>query len=625
MPAASHPYNRRAFLRAALAGAATAATGAVLAACGGEVAPTAAPAATVRPTTAAPAAAATTAPMTAATVAPTTAAAVNPAAATTSGAAMTVPTAAATSGMTAATAGPTRAAAVGQSGQGVMTAGLIPSPRPDIGVSDAYTQYPASFKAIPNLPGKASKWTAFIISYEPPPTPKAENRYWQELEKRIGISSYEPIIAPSADYAEKFSTQIASGELPDTMFLDPQANREQFRVLLQGAFTDLTPFLTGDAIKEFPNLAKFPPQVWKNASLNKKIYGVPHLRPLNNSQVMYFRQDWAEKVGFATQKNADDVYNMFVGMSKMDPDGNGRPDTFGISSSSPRPGMAVESFRQMFRAPNEWRLNPDGSIVNMHETPEYRQAIEFARRLWEAGAYHPDAATNGTNQNKDLFFAGKIGGYTDGITGALGSNGARGKTKALNPGANVGTWFPPAFDGGKREFHTSIGYFGFTSISARAGRDREKVKELLRILDWFAAPFGSEEYGFRSFGLEGVHYEIKNGIPALNDKGRADKGPLDRFTSATRVEYWDVPGDAQYAQNFQVESLSVGADNASWGYYSPTLGMRGGELGQYEADGRVAFVTGRRPMSEWDAWVRDWRSRGGDAIKKEFQDAIKGA
>src|SRR5262249_12787805 len=153
--------------------------------------------------------------------------------------------------------------------------------------------------------------------------------------------------------------------------------------------------------------------------------------------------------------------------------------------------------------------------------------------------------------------------------------------------------------------------------------DKERVKELLRIQDWMAAPFGSEEYTFHRFGLEGLHYELKNGLPTLNDKGRADIGPLGRFTETPPVAFFDLPGDSEYLQKFQNDLMQIGIDDPTWGYYSPTNGTKAGELEQLEADMRIDVITGRQPFSALDAFIKDWKQRGGDQIRKEFEQAIK--
>ena len=72
---------------------------------------------------------------------------------------------------------------------------------------------------------------------------------------------------------------------------------------------------------------------------------------------------------------------------------------------------------------------------------------------------------------------------------------------------------PPPHDGsGGPVTYNIAGYFGQWCIPAATAGDDAKVEELLRITNYFAAPFGSEEYIFLNFGIEGVHH-------TLNDDG----------------------------------------------------------------------------------------------------------
>ncbi len=145
---------------------------------------------------------------------------------------------------------------------------------------DAYLKPPRAVQKRGDAAGERTKVSVFLIAYLLAPTPHDQNKYWQELEKRLGVSSLDMVLVPQANYVEKVSATVAGGNLPDLFFLDLTRVPDQNKTIQQGAFTDLTPYLTGDALKQFPNLALFPPQVWKNSAVGKKIWGVPRPRAL---------------------------------------------------------------------------------------------------------------------------------------------------------------------------------------------------------------------------------------------------------------------------------------------------------------------------------------------------------
>ena len=49
------------------------------------------------------------------------------------------------------------------------------------------------------------------------------------------------------------------------------------------------------------------------------------------------------------------------------------------------------------------------------------------------------------------------------------------------------------------------------------------------------------------------------------------------------------------------------------------------ELNQFGFDSVTAIITGRQPLSAFDDAIKEWKSRGGDQIRQEFEQALKGS
>lgn len=108
------------------------------------------------------------------------------------------------------------------------------------------------------------------------------------------------------------------------------------------------------------------------------------------------------------------------------------------------------------------------------------------------------------------------------------------------------------------------------------------------------------------------------------DQGNADIGDLPSVTTNPAIFYYsDTPDAGPYLQGVTKDLLAVGIDNPTFGVFSPTDAAKTGELTQLIRDRLTSIVTGRDPLSAFDAWIKDWRSRGGDQIRKEYQDALK--
>ncbi len=592
--------SRRRILRIALGGAATAASGALLAACGGQANPTA----TVAKPTVAPTTPSAPQPTTAPAAVPATTSA--PSAAASAPSAITTAPAASASANTAS--GTVRPAAGGK----------LPSPASN--VPDAYTTPPAPFKSVAVVPGRGGKVSITKASQRPPAVPHDQNQWWQELEKRTG-TKLDFTLVPLPQYTEKATALIAAGDIPDILLISPLSVPDQYKAVQQGAFTDLTAMLSGDALKAYPNLAQYPASSWKNAAIRGKLYGVPRLG-LAIGPALLYRQDWAEKLGIPAPKNADEVASLFTAMTKNDPDGNGKPDTWALGGQGA--DWSMPFVRGMFRVPNGWRRNADGTLTNQIETDEFKQSLAFARRLFEAGVYHPDAATMNRTQATNALIAGNIGGYADGLTQLNGDIRVRFEAKRIVPAANLGALVPPGFDGGTGVTYNGTGLGSVAGIPAKEGKDPERAKELLRILDYFSAPFGSEEYNFLTFGIEGIHHTVQpDGTRILNDRGRAEISELGTVVVPPPAFYFPSdPGDAQYMQTAATQIAAVGIENPALTAFSPTNAVKATELNQLGTDRVTAIITGRDPLAALDQYIKDWKSRGGDQIRKEYQDAV---
>jgi putative aldouronate transport system substrate-binding protein len=171
--------------------------------------------------------------------------------------------------------------------------------------------------------------------------------------------------------------------------------------------------------------------------------------------------------------------------------------------------------------------------------------------------------------------------------------------------------------------------FPLLGITVLKKAPADRIRELLGILDFLAAPFGSQEALLIDYGVEGADYtwdERNNPVPT-------QRGPAD----STYVEYnlvmqhLPVLYDAQFpefartAQAEQQVLLRDAIQNPTLGYYSATNLRRGASLDQAFNDGVTDVVTGRRPMSDFDQIVKDWVQNGGDQIRQEYQQSMGAA
>ena len=224
--------------------------------------------------------------------------------------------------------------------------------------------------------------------------------------------------------------------------------------------------------------------------------------------------------------------------------------------------------------------------------------------------------------------AEKIGGVNASPQDPFSVRAPRDAARQISPAADIRLLTPPGFDGGQAVTWNNTAVNGMVSIPAKVSKDTERVKELLRVADCHAATFGSEEWRFVSYGIEGVHHAVQpNGVLVLNDRGRTDISEISATLFATRVLYFLTTNltedDARYVQGAAKDVLTIGIDNPTWTAFSPTSYTKTAELTQLTNDRVNGMITGRDPLAALDIFIRDWKSRGGDQMRKEFEDDLK--
>jgi putative aldouronate transport system substrate-binding protein len=550
------------------------------------------------------------------------------------------PRTAGTSGTsTGASSGTASGAAAASTGSTSVMPTYVPfpnKPKPDYPSAgdpymDGYDNYPSSpVKSITGDVGQGSTVTAMTIGLFPPPTPYENNPAWQAINKELNVDFKMNIVAPG-DYTPKLATVMAGNDMPDLLFfyynqqtaVTAAAGVPQF---LEAQGADLTPYLAGDAIKDYPALANIPTRAWKNSGsvYNGKVTMVP--KPLYSEGFVFLKNatQWDTEIGQDyVPTSADDYKRVLLALTRP---AEGRYGTAAAGASSNADAFGSNWYSQWFGAPNQWRLGSDGKLTRSFETPEYKETIAFLRDLYASGVYHPNTAqmSSGPNGRAD-FVAGKWTVWLDGFATAWSDPWRRARQASTPFEVHMIPLFP-AHDGVKPVHHMNAAHLGATAIKKGSP---ERVKELLRVLNYLAAPFGSQEDLLLSYGVEGPDYTMDaRGNPVLTERGNPDANylPFKYIAQHPSVLYVpDIPDYTRVLADAEKKLLPIGITDPTVGFVSPTGVRQGVVVNQTFMDGMRDIIVNRRPFSDFDQLVSDWRSNGGDTIRKEFQDAIAAA
>ncbi|MBZ2199001.1 extracellular solute-binding protein [Occultella gossypii] len=475
-------------------------------------------------------------------------------------------------------------------------------------VQDVYFSYPdPPYQAVEHPTGSGGELRAMLMTYSTPPTPMDQNSYWQRMNDDLGVT-FIPDLVPADDYVEKFSTVIAGGgELPEIIQAPLWMPLPRMGELIKSQFTDLTEYLSGDAVLTYPNLANIPTASWKNAVNQGILWGVPIPRPQFPS-VMYVRMDRSEQAGFAEFPKTQEE---FLEWGEAMTDTSKQQYAFAAVQN----GWMENAVNGMYEQPNKWHLDGD-TLTREWDHPGYFDGTDFVKQVWDLGYLHPDTPGMQVSQQQTLFWNGTIAACENGISAV--------SSAAQYPDVPLGARAPWTKDGSKVHAMQNTGIFSVNAL--KKGLEKAKVEEYLNILDYLAAPFGSQEYTTISFGLEGEQYTIENGSPTPIQDKAADL--------AINLKYVATAPQTLYAPEMAVQDTytrfhELQQELATGLVPDPCVTLRSETLernGQYEQeilDVRTGYILGRKTLDDLKGAVQKYNDEIGAEVNAEMMAAIE--
>lgn len=480
-------------------------------------------------------------------------------------------------------------------------------PADENGTMAAYLQYPAKSEQTAVYDGPpAAGGTITALSHTDGAAPPAvdRNRYWQELNKRLG-TEFQITMSPPGDYNAKLATALASGDLPDMVQILPHG-LPNLPDALAAEFQDLSDYLAGDAVKKYPGLANIPPQSWRNTVHNGGIFAIPIHRGVIGS-IFLTRHDLLAAKGVTEDiRNGEDFLELCRELT--DPRQN--------KWATAGPLGVIDFVLAMLDGPSVW-AEENGKFTHKYETDAMTKALEVVAGMWREGVFHPDSFGSSPPVNEWI-----SSGTVSMIRVGYGSwMGWQRDIKPHNPNLVVGAVPVVGFDGGPARNFAGNGIY---SITAFKKSSKSRIEELLRVADWLAAPFGTKEQTFIDYGIEGYSHTLEGTDPVYTETGRAERPvPVQYLSNCAHVLYFAGASEAvEDEYHYQKKTLTDAKSNPADGLYSATAAREQGQLDKKIADLQSSVIQGRRNLAEWKQGVEDWKRNGGDAMRTEYQAAF---
>ncbi|WP_276354105.1 stalk domain-containing protein [Cohnella caldifontis] len=223
-----------------------------------------------------------------------------------------------------------------------------------------------------------------------------------ELKSRLGADASVRMFAP-AQYTDRVHIAIAAGDM-DALMLLP-GDRQYQDDLIASISVDVTDLLDG-----FPRLKQLAFDPARGLTAGGRIYGIPLPQDPHDAPFPAVRQDWMNKLGLAQPKTMDEVYQVLKAFTDLDPDGNGKSDTYGMTGFVPADGLGSFAWVEQAYTGSPGRFSAaDGRVVDHAVTGEETSALEWLARAYADGVIDKEFPIITQEQAMDRVREGRAG------------------------------------------------------------------------------------------------------------------------------------------------------------------------------------------------------------------------
>lgn len=454
------------------------------------------------------------------------------------------------------------------------------------------------------IPALADPVTIRVVSKDllttNPDDVKLVKKYEEALKAKGTDIHIQIVDLPSSGYADKLSAMLLSGDIPDLIYFQGG----DAKMAEQGVLEDWNNWLPKTTyLKD----ALFPHNVERLKNYPYLLYVYPPRIPQP-----VIRTDWLAKSGVAAPQTVDDYVKLFTAIKDGDFDGNGKADTYGVTTADNT--QELDSiFNQAFGVTGTWMKNDAGEWIAARTSKQEKDKIAFYASLKEKGLYDPEYITTKWDVKEDKFYSGRAGVVFGSSAEVIDIYG--GKMRQAHPDQNptLTLLAPPKGPAGQGLIALDV------SKEARGlaiATTSEHKEEVVKLLDFVASPEGQ---AIERLGFEGEQYTKDGNTIKTTDKIATWYA---RFLVAAN---WQPP--VQWMSDAAQGSLKTIAANFKPDNAFVWPADYATDIDATENVYRAwvyKFISGEAKMDQWDQFVSEWNSAGGEHMTEYARTVLNG-
>jgi len=235
------------------------------------------------------------------------------------------------------------------------------------------------------------------------------NIWYKAYKDELGIDLKNEWTVPEAQYIQKLSVAVATGEIPDILAVD----KSQLQKLVEAdMIEDLTEAYDKYASELTKRIIEGDGGVGIAVSTFKgKMMALPSTEStLDNTQLIWVRKDWLDKVGLAPPKTLDDVKKIAEAFVQQKP--GGHPKTTGLALGKDLfsgYGGIIGLANGAGAYPKAWVKDESGKLAYGSIQPAMKETLGLLQEWFKAGLIDPEFGVMDPDKVNEVLTSGKSG------------------------------------------------------------------------------------------------------------------------------------------------------------------------------------------------------------------------
>lgn len=420
------------------------------------------------------------------------------------------------------------------------------------------------------------------------------------IKEKTGYDvTYDMLPAENAN--EKLNLMVANKDELDIMKLSAD---QFFKLATSGALEPLDDLITNYG----PNIEKsINADSWISTTIDGKRYAIPETGSgIAVGEELVIRQDWLDELGLQIPTNTDEFYTVLKTIKEKK---NVIPLT---GSKDSLYGDIAAAFGLPYANVSDWK-EIDGRLVHKAELSEMKEFLAYMNKLNEEGLLDPELAINTAAKAIEKFTSGKAAVYK--LAWWNAPNTVSALTKNF-PEAKISVI--PYLKGA--DGNVSLSVTSGTSWYIAVPKYSKNKEDAIRHID---AKLESETFKGLAIGQEGVHHEVKDGkyypiLPQFNDDLTNGSVFMTGVDETNYPIYWQArvrkdPVLQAYYEEFQKNAEgSTVVDPMSFTPPIDAISKNKQKLTTLLDDNVIKFISGSEPIANYDKFLQQWKSEGGE-------------